>query len=78
MKTRQTARAGSLIHLLVLGSEPVSEGPHGCDYAWNADYTSYRCLPHRWNPRGGDHAYAEWQSRDVGGEYDADEEEMAQ
>jgi hypothetical protein len=54
------------IHLLVLqdntplGYVLAEEGFFGCDYAWNADYTAYRCLPHRWMP-GSDSSYADWQ-----------------
>lgn len=39
-----------ILHLTVVGQPPVAEGPHGCDYAWNDDFTAYRCLRHRWNP----------------------------
>lgn len=49
------------LHLSVVGSEPVSEGRFGCDYAWNADYSAYRCLPHRWMP-GSDSSYARYQA----------------
>lgn len=45
------------VHLVVIGSDPVSEGPHGCDWSWNSDFTAYRCLPHRWVP-GSDASYA--------------------
>ncbi len=48
------------VHLKVIGSDPVEEGKFGCDYAWNADYSAYRCLPNRWLP-GFDSSYARYQ-----------------
>ena len=38
-------------------------GAFGCDYAWNGDFTAYRCLPHRWTP-GSDASYAHYQTDD--------------
>jgi hypothetical protein len=60
MNTMMTVAAGR-IHLMMLGQKPVSEGRFGCDYAWNDDFTSYRCMPNRWMP-GSDESYAEYQA----------------
>jgi hypothetical protein len=57
MHTTMTTKQTGLIHLSLLGQDPVSEGRFGCDYAWNADCTSYRCLPNRWMP-GSDESWA--------------------
>ena len=72
MMTMTTVATGR-IHLMMLGQKPVSEGRFGCDYAWNDDFTSYRCMPNRWMP-GSDESYAEYQAGyyDMG---DDDEEE---
>ena len=69
----ETTVATGLVHLMMLGQKPVSEGRFGCDYAWNDDFTSYRCMPNRWMP-GSDESYAEYQA----GYYDMcdDEEEF--
>jgi hypothetical protein len=53
------------LHLAMIDSAPVSEGRFGCDYAWNRDFSAYRCMPHAWNPCGGDDAYAAWQASDL-------------
>lgn len=50
----------AILHLAILGQEQLAvEGRYGCDYAWNDDFTAYRCMPHRWNPNS-DESYIEW------------------
>lgn len=57
------------LHLFVIQGdtdrEPVlaTEGPFGCDYVWNDDFTAYRCAPHRWRP-GSNSSYAAYQAGD--------------
>lgn len=53
------------IHLTMLGADPISEGPHGCDYRWIAGYAAYQCRPHRWRP-GSDSSYARYQADNDG------------
>ena len=71
--------ASGRVHLLIKTDSPaeelrlVVEGRFGCDYAWNDDYTAYRCMPHRWIP-GSDSSYAEYQgdyNDDAGDDEDA-------
>ena len=45
----------------------VEEGRFGCDYAWNEDFTAYRCMPHRWRP-GSDESYLAYQAGDLDNE----------
>lgn len=52
------------VHLVIVGQDPISEGPFGCDYTWLAAYAAYVTRPHRWLP-GSDSAYARWQSADL-------------
>lgn len=57
------------VHLFVLQADGAdlrlaTEGRFGCDYAWNADFTAYRCAPHRWSP-GSDSSYAAYQASDI-------------
>jgi len=56
--TIQSTRTLHLVVLPLIKGELrlASEGPYGCDYAWNQDYTAYRCMPHRWLP-GSDSSY---------------------
>lgn len=76
MTMTMTTVATGRIHLMMLGQKPVSEGRFGCDYAWNDDFTSYRCMPNRWMP-GSDESYAEYQAGyyDMGDDEDEDEVE---
>jgi hypothetical protein len=69
-----TTVATGRIHLMMLGQKPVSEGRFGCDYAWNDDFTSYRCMPNRWMP-GSDESYAEYQAGYYDHDYDACDDE---
>lgn len=52
----------SKLHLVVIDSDPVSEGPYGCDYTWSHNFAAYRCAPLRWCD---DASYAEYQARDI-------------
>lgn len=54
----------ALLHLSIVGQDPVSEGPRGCDYAWSLGFVAYRCLPHRWVP-GADWSYGAFQAQDL-------------
>lgn len=53
------------LHLLV-GEHPILnlEGRYGCDYRWSDDFSSFRCMPHRYNPNGGDEAYIAYETYD--------------
>ena len=61
------------VHLLVVATDSgehdglVVEGPFGCDYSWNDDFTAYKCNQHRWIP-GSDASYAAYQAGDYSGE----------